>query len=230
MSEQKPSRPLVRIPNSEPKQEEIPDLAQLAVATVGALITGGLYFGIGARLQVIPPLVVIIVLILTTVPALGWIIVKRRLLPYRLGRLVALTHVVVLGALLVFSLARLVMVLPTYSQGRDLLRDGALLWIINVLIFTTEYWEIDGNGPVNRMRSHHEASDFMFPQQQGGNRTGWAPGFIDYLFLAFCFSTALSPADSMPLTKRGKLLVMAQASISLIIIVLLIGRSVNILA
>jgi hypothetical protein len=52
---------------------------------------------------------------------------------------------------------------------------------------------------------------------------------VDYIFLAFCFSTALSPADTMPLTRRAKLLMMAQAMLSALVLVILVGRSVNIL-
>ena len=54
------------------------------------------------------------------------------------------------------------------------------------------------------------------------------PGFVDYLFLAFNFATALSPADTAPLTWRAKLLMMAEALISGTILVLLVARSVNI--
>jgi hypothetical protein len=55
------------------------------------------------------------------------------------------------------------------------------------------------------------------------------PGFVDYVFLAFCFATALSPADTAPLTWRAKLLMMAEALLSLVIAALLIARSINIL-
>ena len=52
---------------------------------------------------------------------------------------------------------------------------------------------------------------------------------MDYVFLAFCFATALSPADTAPLTPRAKPLMIAESLISLTIIVVLIGHSVNIL-
>ena len=54
--------------------------------------------------------------------------------------------------------------------------------------------------------------DFFFHSSSSTLLCSWKPGFIDYLFLAFCFSTALSPADSFPLTHRTKLLVMVQAT------------------
>jgi hypothetical protein len=77
--------------------------------------------------------------------------------------------------------------------------------------------------------SGHQAADFMFPQQADGNKTGWAPLFIDYVFLAFTASTALSPADTFPLSRPAKLLMMMESILSLIIIVLLAARAVNIL-
>ncbi|MDE3231027.1 MAG: hypothetical protein KGO05_14200, partial [Chloroflexota bacterium] len=69
---------------------------------------------------------------------------------------------------------------------------------------------------------------FLFPQQQGGNKTGWRAGFVDYLFLAFCSATALSPADTDPLTRRAKLLMMIEAITSMLVLVLLLARFVNI--
>jgi uncharacterized membrane protein len=94
-------------------------------------------------------------------------------------------------------------------------------------MFSEWYWEMDGGGPVGRHHRGHMAQDFLFPQQQDGK--SFAPGFVDYVFLAFCFATAFSPADTVPLTQRAKLLVMAEALLSMLIITLLIARSVNIL-
>lgn len=62
-----------------------------------------------------------------------------------------------------------------------------------------------------------------------GGQQRWMAGFVDYVFLAFCFATALSPADTAPLTPRAKLLMMAEALLSLTIAALLIARSINIL-
>ena len=57
----------------------------------------------------------------------------------------------------------------------------------------------------------------------------WQPQFVDYLFLAFNTSTALSPSDAPVLSRWAKLLMMLQSSISLTIIALLAARAVNIL-
>ena len=91
-------------------------------------------------------------------------------------------------------------------------------------------------GPHERdMRSEHRCGAFFFPQMSmdpelldAGDRK-WVPGFVDYLFLAFNTSTALSPCDTAPLSRWAKFLMMVQASISLTIIVLVAARAVNIL-
>ena len=56
------------------------------------------------------------------------------------------------------------------------------------------------------------------------------PGFIDYLFLAFTNPTAFSPADTLPLTTRAKLPMMAEAAISLCTIAIVASRAVGIRA
>ena len=58
----------------------------------------------------------------------------------------------------------------------------------------------------------------------------WLPGFVDYVFLAFTNATAFSPTDTLPLSQRAKLLMMAEAMISLLTIALVAARAVNILA
>jgi hypothetical protein len=109
-----------------------------------------------------------------------------------------------------------------------LLRAAALLWASNILVFGLWYWQIDGGGPLKRHLSQHQAADFMFPQQAEGNPGRWVPHFLDYLFLAFTASTALSPADTFPLTRPAKMLMMVESIIAMTIIVLLAARAVNI--
>ncbi len=58
----------------------------------------------------------------------------------------------------------------------------------------------------------------------------WSPGFVDYLFLAFNTSTAFSPTDTAVLSRRAKVLTMAQSLISLAVVAVLIDRAVNTLA
>ena len=53
---------------------------------------------------------------------------------------------------------------------------------------------------------------------------------MDYLYLAFCTSTAFSPADVMPLAHEAKLAMAAQSAVSLAVIELVIARAVNVFA
>jgi uncharacterized membrane protein len=118
------------------------------------------------------------------------------------------------------------------TSAPGLLRDAALLWVINVVTFAVWYWEIDGGGPAQRRREGHVSQDFLFPQMNFDDKTAhaWSPGFLDYLFLAFNTSTAFSPTDTAVLSRRAKILMMVQALLSLLILAVLVGRAINTLA
>ena len=133
---------------------------------------------------------------------------------------------VVSGFLLVSSALDRGMLAP------GLLRDAALLWVINVVTFAVWYWEIDGGGPARRHREGHVSDDFLFPQMNLGDKSArsWSPGFLDYLFLAFNTSTAFSPTDTAFLSQRAKVLMMVQALLSLVILAVLVSRAINALA
>lgn len=130
---------------------------------------------------------------------------------------------------IVLLIIAIAIAVPSNIHPTVLLRSAALLWFFNVLVFALWYWEIDGGGPLKRHQAGHEAADFIFPQQTNRNDGSWAPHFFDYLFVAFTGATALSPADTYPLTRPAKALMMIEAILSMTIIVLLIGRAVNIL-
>jgi uncharacterized membrane protein len=121
----------------------------------------------------------------------------------------------------------LILTLPADRHASNLLRSGTLLWSFNILVFALWYWELDGGGPWKRHLSRHRAADFLFPQQVNGK--SWEPRFFDYLFVAFTGATALSPADTMPLTRKAKALMMLEGVLALTLTVILIGRAVNIL-
>jgi uncharacterized membrane protein len=58
----------------------------------------------------------------------------------------------------------------------------------------------------------------------------WFPGFVDYLFLAFNTSTAISPTDTAVLCWQAKVLMMVHALLSLLILAVLVSRAINTLA
>jgi uncharacterized membrane protein len=54
--------------------------------------------------------------------------------------------------------------------------------------------------------------------------------YWDYLCLAFTTSFAFSPTDTMPLTRRAKMLMLLQSAISIITLTAIAGSAINILA
>lgn len=157
---------------------------------------------------------------------------------HRANHILGQTIAGVITVSLILSLILLIHALPSHKEAPvDMLRSAASLWVTNVLVFASWYWRLDAGGPnVRDMRGVHCSGAFLFPQMtlapehaEEGAGSIWSPQFIDYLFLAFNTSTALSPTDTAVLSRWAKALVMAQASISLIIIVILAGRAVNIL-
>ena len=148
-----------------------------------------------------------------------------------LVRRLALALLGLLALVEALALVALLRTLPIpKTTGEQLFVSGALIWVINVLVFALAYWELDGGGPGRRPEVTDEPGDFLFPQQTNDTlNKGWAPEFVDYLFLAFNTATAFSPTDTMVLSRPAKALMMAQASISLLTIGLVVARGVNII-
>jgi uncharacterized membrane protein len=110
-----------------------------------------------------------------------------------------------------------------------LLLTGGNIWLTNVIVFALWYWEWDRGGPADRMMGHHQYADFLFVQMQSPETAppDWEPGFLDYLYLSFTNSTAFSPTDVMPLSSWAKMLMMLQSAVSLMTVVLVVARAVN---
>jgi uncharacterized membrane protein len=78
----------------------------------------------------------------------------------------------------------------------------------------------------------NEPWDFLFPQR-GADLPfyeSWVPRYTDYLYLAFTDSFAFSPTDTLPLTRRAKLLMLLQATISIITLTAIASSAINNLA
>ena len=117
------------------------------------------------------------------------------------------------------------------ATGRLLLINALNIWVTNIIVFALWYWELDRGGPLKRSQHQERRPDLLFPQMTGADGPGdWRPSFIDYLFVAFTNATAFSPTDTLPLTPNAKLLMMGQATTSLLTIALVASRAVNILS
>ena len=150
---------------------------------------------------------------------------RRRRFALAVISLVSLTNVVSL-VLLVHYLVN-----GGKSGGHALILSGLVLWASNVLLFAVWFWELDRGGPVNRFQHAETLPDFQFPQMENPNLApkDWEPFFVDYLYLSFTNALAFSPTDVMPLSRWAKLTMLAQSGVSVLLVLLVIARAVNIL-
>src|ERR1700730_2406288 len=153
----------------------------------------------------------------------------------RIIRILAIALTAIVTLMNFGALARLIeAILAGHAgSGQTLLLDAVGRRHPNVIIFALWFWALDRSGPAARGLAAVQRSDFLFTQQQSAlgrpEFAKWSPGFVDYLFLAFTNATAFSPADTFPLTVRAKLLMMAEAAISLVTLALVASRAVGIL-
>ncbi len=134
------------------------------------------------------------------------------------------------SGLLVFGVLDLVVLALSPGspiRGIPLLVTGATLWLWNVTVFALWYWLLDRGGPELRLRGAPGPVDFQFPRLPDAPEL--APRFVDYIFLAFNTSISFSPTDTAPMTARAKLLMMTQALLSLVTLVVVVARAVNLL-
>ena len=57
----------------------------------------------------------------------------------------------------------------------------------------------------------------------------WKPNFLDYLYVSSTNQSAFSPTDTLPVTRRTKMLMGLQGIASLVTVGIIIARAVNIL-
>ncbi len=199
---------------------------------LAALLLGGIYALIAQRFAVGPRGILPIIVLLLVVLRLTSIRFGRFTVSRQIG-IVLLAVITIAEAistsLLVAGLAdpgQRTNAIP-HEDALSLLRDSALIWLINVLTFSFWYWEIDGGGPAQRHHHGYTSDDLLFPQIAEDHGSDWQPHYVDYLFLAFSTSTAFSATDTLILSRRTKLLVMAQSLISLIVLAVIAARAVN---
>lgn len=201
----------------------------VTIVAVSALLTT-----LPERLRVFPPWVpyIFVVILIMPMTALAWSTAKGRWL--RIESAVIWLFFLTAGFGLVAQLIQVLSAMvrrSTELSGVHLLTSSIAVWATNVLIFSIVYWRTDRGGPEARANSTSTRQDWLFPQQSvpGDAPLEWRPTFIDYLFLSYCTATAFSPAEAQPLTARAMLLLMLESMISLITIVAIASRAIDIL-
>ena len=205
---------------------------QVVLAVLAAV---ALYAALPSKLIVVTPALRFVVpglalLLLVSLTFEGW---RQKLLAMGIRRHVSMTLIglISLGnGLALFELLRHLLYGGGVS-GRTLLYTAFDLWATNVIAFSLWYWELDGGGPVRRVREPGAPRDFAFVQMTDPEvaAPGWQPHYVDYLYVAFTNASAFSPTDTLPLTRLAKLLMLAQATISIVTLLLVAARAVNIL-
>jgi uncharacterized membrane protein len=142
--------------------------------------------------------------------------------------------IVLLGLLVaadVFAVGVLVAALTSTSAASlsagDLLAHGAVVWLSNIITFGLMFWELDGGGPRLRAERGRGETDFQFPQDASGD-TRWNSRLSDYLYVSLTNAIAVSPTDTMPLTRRAKSLMAVESLISYAVVILVVARAVNV--
>lgn len=197
-------------------------------AFVAMLAAAGVYLALPEPLSLGPSWLLLVIIVFLLIP----ILVSYRYGRYDVTRILTLTANAIITIAMIASLALLVKGIPEHLETpKALLRSASALWITNILVFALWYWKLDAGGPLRRDHHGFLNSSFLFPQMLSREEqdSSWKPNFVDYLFLAFNTSTAFSPTDTAVLSRWAKLGMMVQSLISLMIVVLLAARAVNIL-
>ncbi len=136
----------------------------------------------------------------------------------RWGRLVLMAaagSLAVTVAVAITKIAYLVIYHSETIEGVRLFETALLIWVSNVIVFAVLY-HLLGEG------------DFVFPRSE---KAPAAPlVFLDWLFLSYTTATAFSPTDTAPLTTRARMLMMCEATISLITLAIAAARAINIIS
>ncbi|HVV26030.1 MAG TPA: DUF1345 domain-containing protein [Candidatus Saccharimonadales bacterium] len=117
------------------------------------------------------------------------------------------------------------------AHGRELVLTALNIFLTNIIIFALWYWEMDGGGPGRRLAAAKYEYDFLFPQNRNEEfrHPDWRPTFIDYLYVSSTNAMTFGPADTKPLSRRAKLLMLTQATVSLAVVALVAARAISIL-
>ena len=176
------------------------------------------------------------------VPALEVAVAVPLLIGHRMGRIgerpgwrvLAVAVIALINLANIISVGLLVSHIlgSTHTRCKQLLYSAVAIWITNVIVFGLWFWELDRGGPAARGTSSERYADFQFPQMLTPELSppNWRPTMVDYLYLGFTNATAFSPTDAMPVTIPAKALMTVESLVSLVTVVVIAGRAINIIA
>ena len=212
-------------PSIEPRWPVV--LTILAVVGLLALMPG--------RIRLFPSWFPYIMGIIVIAPMIAVWLMAEKAMWIRVERVVCILFFLFAGVGILVALLILIYAMLFKSvevSGLRLLASSVSVWILNVLIFSILYWQIDRGGPDGRMNDPRKRPDWLFPQEGAATEIvppGWHPTYVDYLFLSYSTATSFSATDVVPLTTRTKILMMLESAISMMTLVLVASRAINIL-
>lgn len=169
---------------------------------------------------------------LILVSGIGITAPKRHISFKNFNRTIAVFLIGLVSLANVSSLALVINGLLNGSQvpGKQLVVAAFAIFITNIIVFSLWYWELDSPG-LTGVKKHDAKPKFDFPQMESKLKEGegWEPTFFDYLYVSITNASAFSPTDTLPLTHMVKAIMSTQALISLLTVVLVTARAVNIL-
>jgi len=226
---------------SERKHQVHPGEPRLPAA-IAVLVAIALYALLPNRLLLGPRYVVPVLELLLFIPLVK-ANPRRMTKENRLLRRLSIGLVLLIAASNAVALVLLVhdLVAGKSDDAVTLLIAAGQVWVTNMLVFALAFWELDRGGPVVRTqtaRPRLPSADFRFPQDEDHDaiaevakrssaKSGWAPGFIDYLYVSITNSSAFSPTDTMPLSPRVKLLMALESVSALVLSVIVISYGVG---
>ena len=226
-----PFRPFPRPPASASRESTLPAAALVVISFALYWLLPGHFRPVPAMLMIVL-VVILIALLVVFVPS-------RHAAVARWQRALVMVVIAAITISNAYDLVRLIEALLSKNQpmtGRELILSAAVIWLTNVIVFGLWYWELDRGGPGNRAAARDDASlarfpDFQFPQMENPQLAppGWHPRLLDYIYFSFSNGTAFSATDVMPLSHWAKGLMMVQAGSSLLLVVLVTARAVNVL-
>lgn len=203
---------------------------------IAVLISTVMLGSLPDRIRMLPPGLSWILGLMTAIPIIAVALHGTRKPHWlRVERAVILALFIIAAVAMAANLANVVIAMierPADVSGLQLLSSSIGVWLTNVIIFALLYWQIDRGGPERRLNNARAGADWLFPQETAPGEdvpADWRPAFIDYLYLAYSTATAFSTTDAMPLTARAKLLMMLESSFSLMTVMVVASRAINIL-